>query len=549
MIRDPVAAKELSGLSRRWQTYVARVLYIGLFLTVLWTHASQLRDVRSWMSQSALAGLSRDLFNSFMMLQLVLVVLAAVSSACDLVTKEVRLGTLGLLVCTPLSPWRVTFGKWRAAMAQTASLLFCGLPILGLCSAMGGATPREVLVITAVSAAAAGLGAALSIYCSSRFRTPSTALIAATGSITLYGFLPELVGATPGGMIPGVWSTLWNHLHLVNALAVGISPIQGFPDDVDAWVAAAATTTGLSLLILRLTAARISTLSVATPAPPMVDRAFEAMDRFYEGLGPERFRKRRFFAASSEVWEDNSLLWKELKTRASGRLRNSVRIALALLIVLAVCFHLELEALWIPAWATTLIFWFLALANGASLFVKEKEERKWDILLATPLPSTRIVHAKLQAGAVPVLPVLGTILFFWGIQAGTTILRPGELSLALLAVVLPGLLAYILGAVCSLHARSLRAAFGTGFTGLLALMAAVPWLCSEFEAPDRGNRSFMSPISMIGQLVHTRRHFGYSWNDLDFGDCLPFMTIYTLLIGGLLAYLQLRFDAVTGRSE
>jgi len=31
LFQDPITSKELSGISRRWQTYAARGLYVGLF--------------------------------------------------------------------------------------------------------------------------------------------------------------------------------------------------------------------------------------------------------------------------------------------------------------------------------------------------------------------------------------------------------------------------------------------------------------------------------------------------------------------------------------
>jgi len=554
-IRDPITTKELSGLARGWQPYAARGLYIGLFGIVVWTYVSGISSQeRLWLSQSTLANLGQKVVITFLPLQMGLVILTAISSASDLVTKELRMGTLGLLVCTPLTPWRVALGKWRAAVLQSLTLLFSGVPILGACSALGGVTPRDIVAILTLSAAGASLGAAIALLCSSLFRSATTSLLVATGLFVAYLLLPVL--ASENGRQYSLEFALLGYLHVLPALVALLIP-QGRIDAPEAWISAAVVTGGLSLLLLRVTAARLTALTVRTPAPPLLTRTFDRLDRFYEGFGPERFRQVRLFSGSSGVWDQRAILWKELKTRASGRLRNSVRIAVGFLVILSL-FMSDLTTVEYAAWVTTVLLWFMALANGASLFVTEKEERKWDLLLVTPLRSADILTAKLLAGIVPVLPMVATVWCFWAVQVGVGMLRSGEVLLVIAAVGLPALAAYLAGAAASLKARSLRAAFTLALSAMTALILFVPWLIQELaprlDLPVLASldEDVHRPwIDRVGMLREVNDHGWRRWTNSDtrHPEVFSFGLAYLVLSGSILAYLYRRFNRVTGRSE
>src|SRR5205814_9042315 len=77
---DPLSVKELSGIARRWQTYVGRGLYvglIGLIVGIFWMNLSRGGD---WMSPSAYAELGRGLFYTFFAMQMVVVTFGGMSA-------------------------------------------------------------------------------------------------------------------------------------------------------------------------------------------------------------------------------------------------------------------------------------------------------------------------------------------------------------------------------------------------------------------------------------------------------------------------------------
>jgi hypothetical protein len=300
----------------------------------------------------------------------------------------------------------------------------------------------------------------------------------------------------------------------------------------------------------------LAKLAVRTPEPPVLTRTFEAMDRFYEGLGPEKIRNIRVFSGGDSVWQTRALLWKELRTRASGKLRNSVRLSLILLILSSAVFWLGLEILHALMWISAVATFLLALSNGVGLFVMEKEERKWDVLLSTPLGSGEIVQAKLVAGLVPLLPTTVLLILFWGSAGWISGFYPLEVVQALLVVIFPGLLAFAAGAASSLHAASLRGAFSVAFGGLIALFVILPVLIS-IDVPHllgRNDRDLLlcaiSPAPYLVEFGNSMAHYGggyWSRPESNFGAFSLFMALHAGALAGLFMHMNSSFNRITGR--
>ena len=537
---DPVAVKELSGTARRWQTYVTRGIYVALCGIVLWNFTDEIQNVSAARnSPSAYARLGRDIFQAFILLQSALVMLSGASAASDLLSKEVRLGTLGVLACSPLSPWRIAFGKWKAAMAQTLSLLLCGLPVLAVCVYLGGVAPGDLLSGFSISIAAACLASGVGLYFSSLFRSLAASLLVSVAVLAVYVFGPTYWDRDP------LWTPFFTHTQLAYALQYSLfqrgSSLAWL---ADAWMTACVVTLAVTLVLIRAAASRIALLAVRTPTVPWITRFFAALDRYYESHNPGNIL---LFSRGDAVWETNPLLWKELQTRASGRLRNSVRISLVLLMILALTFSVELRYLNIPIWICTLLLWFLALSNGASLFVKEKEERKWDILLATPLGSRDILGAKLLAGLVPVVPALAVLALFWLTSIAINRLTPADIAVSLMSVGLPAALAYLLGAVCSLRARSLRTSFMTALSLVAGIILGIPLLFSRYHDFTREESAWISPVPYVEVMC------GHGIRDMYYSDVGENVLKFTLIYGGtsaaLLIYLFSGFNRISGRSK
>jgi ABC-type transport system involved in multi-copper enzyme maturation permease subunit len=101
------------------------------------------------------------------------------------------------------------------------------------------------------------------------------------------------------------------------------------------------------------------------------------------------------------------------------------------------------------------LFSFLALVNGASLFAPEKEGRKIEMLLSSPISSYAIVRSKLVAGVaspesyrILALALVTAAAFSWWAEAG----------IFLIAVILFLLFVFMISAAASLHAATLQGA-------------------------------------------------------------------------------------------
>jgi len=546
LLLDPLAIKELSGSTRRWQTYAGRGFYVAGFILILWNYSDRFTQSARWMSQSEYAQLGRDLFQSFFGLQMFLATLVSVSAASDLITKEIRAGTLSILTCSPLSPARIAVGKWKAAFAQSSLMILCGAPVFAFCVYLGGATAWDLTYSLALSFASAALGAATALYFSTRFRSGVTALLVSFGVLTVYALFPLLYMDSQNRSVLG---TLTHLTHLVDAADIALNSRQSTREGEGGWISAVILTAIIVWALLRRTAARIAQLALSTPGPSLLSRIFVSLDRFYEDISPERLRGIRLLPSRDGVWETNAVIWKELQTRASGRVRNSVRISLLLLLILAGSFWISLDYLALPVFATTGILWVLSLSNETSLFVTEKEERKWDILLATPLRSAEILVAKLLAGLVPVLPTAITVVLFWTALHFTHRLEQATLFVAFSSIFFPAALAYVLGAVCSLKARSLRGAFLTALSLLAGLMVVLPAL-QTYRQSSLDRSSWYSPLATLFWLCDR----GLSnWHpttpDRILLNAALLGGLYSAILLLLLLHLFLRFDRISGRSK
>lgn len=561
LLIDPLTIKELSGISRRWQTFVGRGIFVGLLAAVVLMFWAQALLVRTNPNPSQLAAIGREMFGVYFGVQILLAALFSTSAACDLVLKEVRAGTLGLLSLTPLSSWRIAAGKWKAALAQAGTLVLAGMPILAVCVYTGGIGVMELVWSSTVTVGAILLCTSISLFYSSVFRSAAGVILITLLTLFLYIVLPAFLLFWGFGRHGEDLFILLSHVHVAYASVVSAVGMMGhvLPGTEYSWATATAV---MAFFLLLATSARITALARRTPSKPVLERAFEKVDRFMENVSPRPLRRFRLFPGSDRVWESRAMLWKELRTRASGKLRNATRIGLLLLLIVVLPLSLlfaggfgwQIPMLWISG----IVLLILAMGSGVSLFVKEKEERKWDVLLSTPLTAGEIVGAKLLGGLTSLAPLSAILLFLFSLVAWATELGPLGYLVTLGTIGLFVLFAYLLAAVASLHARTLRGAFS--FTGVLVvgILFVLPFLMSLYDAMTRTwweEDEFPYVLVTITNPATFLAPFGsyfYSWQSDAYTPLLGYFVFYVLIYGalsaGLLLYLKGRFDRVTGRS-
>jgi ABC-type transport system involved in multi-copper enzyme maturation permease subunit len=471
ILLDPLTRKEIGGFARRWQTYLGRVVYVGLIGLIVFDFWRSMTAEARYVSVSEYASLGRRLFETFFWLQFVFVSLASVFAASDLVTREANAGTLGLLVLTPLTPRAIAFGKWKAALTQSAALLLCGAPVLAICAYLGGVGPWEIAWSFSVTLGQAAMGSALGLRASALCRTATRAVLMGVLAVLAFALAPILLLFMGG--VPALFLAPFLH-PLYAAVAATASSGRGSEFLAGAWVTATPASFALAWLVVRSVAKEIDRRIVAGPDRVTVHREMPTLETYYTRAPG---RARRSLALRGGVWEDRPLLWKELATRAAGRLRPETRTTLLLLsffFIAGSCVITEGKALGFFYFLASL-FLLLATAAGASLFAPEKEGRRLEMLLSTPLTAGQIVRTKLLAGvAAPesllVLALWGLTVVGWSWWSGVAgVLIFGTVSTLFLAFT------YLLAAAASLKARSVRGAFLFTSGVVLLILVGLPF--------------------------------------------------------------------------
>lgn len=560
---NPLAGKELAGIARRWQTYVGRGLYIalvGAVVAAVWQTNVRHSDA---ISPSQAAEIGRYIFLAFFGIQMAYVALAAISVPAETILKEVRSGTLGLLALTPLTARRIVFGKWLAAMAQVGTVLLCGLPVLSVSIYLGGVGLEDLLWGFSLPVAMAMLGTSMSLLYSTIFRTGTIVILTALGTLFLWILLPMLMAF--GGRSEETF-VVFCFVHpvfsagAIAALRSG-APLQGVEHS---WWVSTLASAGVAFVLLRIAAGRVADLVVTPPGESMLTRTFKAMDRFYEGVTPKRF----VFGRDGGVWERNAMLWKELRTRASGRLRNATRIGMGLLLFVILPLsllmgdgvrHADVPALWMSA----IMLLFMAVGGATGLFAREKEERKWEILLATPVSGAAVLRAKFLAGLAGLLPLAAILaLLFTGLCAARGVGLAGWLVTGGTVGIFV-LFAYVLGMTASLRARSTRAAYSITSLVLLLLLMILPLILALWSGLTDGRwdeeefpyllvtatnpAMFLSLFSRVGY-----RYSYTSVSGLWDADVIGWFAVYAATYGTAIVLLWIsmrrRFDRWAGRN-
>ena len=287
---DPLTIKELKGLSRRWQNHVGRVIYVGLVACVLLRWWSEVAGHPGRYSNSDFAVFGRTLFEIFAPGQMILVTLAAISAGSDMITKEVRSGTLGLLDLASVSPGQIAASKWKAVMLSATTLLLCGLPVMAICVYLGGVGPWELAWSFSLTWTLAALGAAFSIRYSAICNSPLTAILKTIGVIlgSALILLPFVAG---GDLLLFVAS-------LLHPIYAAVAAARGRPGELQifGWVCSAVFSLSLTGVLLQsagLLVRRRVVEPLPTPRPMNDPELFEQNYRRLTLRGPRIVTVRR----------------------------------------------------------------------------------------------------------------------------------------------------------------------------------------------------------------------------------------------------------------
>jgi ABC-type transport system involved in multi-copper enzyme maturation permease subunit len=465
---DPVALKELRGVSRKWQTYVGRCLFVGITAYLLYEYWKEAWHGRTHLAASVsiseVARLGREIFVRCEGVSIALTVLAAVLAASDMLAREIRDGTLGILLLTDLTPQRVVLGKFKAAMMIAVALYLCSLPVLAIAVYLGGVGPQDLVRSTVFTLGLAAVGASVSLAYSARLKSGGAAVAATIPLMILW------TGATFAADALG-------RVFYENLYGSAFQVHKG-------GVATAALALGLCAVYLGRALGNVREKTGMIPGPAELAREQRGLrlGRLRDERGPRP--KQRMLRTWRAVWDSNPLLWKEFTLRPALRIREDWRTRAYVILFFFFLISWVMSAAggngFFNVWGG--FFTVIALAGGSLLFAPEKEGRQWLLLLSTPVTPVQVVRAKLLCGlifpeAMGMLLLYGLSLVVWlGFQTIYTFVTFSA------AATLFILFSYALAASVSLRSKTARGAFMTA-AGIVAFLVTVPALLSAAVRP------------------------------------------------------------------
>jgi ABC-type transport system involved in multi-copper enzyme maturation permease subunit len=389
----PVFFSEWLAISRRWQWYAARSLFVaGLLgaLTLVWWARTVAKPARSVKAQ---AEVGRLVSGAIAATQLAMVLLAAPAATAGAICLDRARGTLAHMLVTDLSSSEIVVGKLAARMVPVMGILLCVLPIPALGTLLGGIDPQLVAgsMLVTLGVAASGCAAALAL---STWGTKTHEVLLATYAawalwllaLPMWWGLRLVIG---GITAPPPWFEKANPMWLVAAPYLWPRTV-GAVDQVTffgASLLASAALTALAATQLRRVAARQDSRPCSV----------------FRSLPWTRILDRLLRLVPGPSLDANPVLWREWHRRRPSRWARGVWCLYGLMTIgLSVTLiALNADGAGVRRGVASVgngfqagIGLLLLSVSAATVLAEERVRGNLDILLATPLSTRSIVWAK-----------------------------------------------------------------------------------------------------------------------------------------------------------
>jgi ABC-type transport system involved in multi-copper enzyme maturation permease subunit len=396
----PVFAYEWLTTARRWQVYAARSLFVATLLAglvvVWWGYVAG----RTLATTRALAAVGQAVYAAVVGTQLALVMMAAPAATAGSICLDKARGALTHLLVTDLSDAEIVLGKLAARLVPVLGLVGCALPVMALCTLLGGIDPVALAGAFLVTLGVAVLGCTLALTFSVWAGKTHEVLLAtyAVWAVWLLVAPTWWAFAAPGPVwlegIDPFWLALAPTWH---SGAVDLGARFVF---LAAMLALSTALAGVAILRLRAVAAR---------------QAGRTERRRRRG---ERWRPRWW---PGPTLDGNPVLWREWHRRRPSWWGRIVWWLYAVVSVIFTALSIS-EIVQTPPFNSELplfvvgfqvsIGLLLLSVTAATTLAEERVRGSLDVLLATPLSSRSIVWGKWWGTfrSVPALAVLPALI-------------------------------------------------------------------------------------------------------------------------------------------
>lgn len=208
----PIVERELRGAARGKALYRWRTLIVGLGLGLM-----ALLTVSMASSGTPAEVQGRRLFNALVAVSWIYAALAAVATTSDIISREKREGTLGLLFLTDLRGTDIIFGKLAASSLNLIYGLLGLLPLLAIPVMLGGISIETGLLATLSVLNLLFVALSVGMLVSSLSWDERRATFAAIISLLVLVFGPMLLG--------GLWIWMYGRGPLFLYLISSLSPL------------------------------------------------------------------------------------------------------------------------------------------------------------------------------------------------------------------------------------------------------------------------------------------------------------------------------------
>lgn len=178
---SPVTRQELADRFRGTRGGLVITGYVTLLALGLMLLYLVMSSIARFDGGVSYAAVGRSMFDSFMGIQLAVVMFFGAGYAASQIANEREKRTLPLLQITSLTPLGIVAGKWWAVTAWQVLLLVVGMPLAAAAAFFGGVTLTNVVVSTLYMVVVVAAFSAVAIAVSAMMQRTTTAIVVTYG--------------------------------------------------------------------------------------------------------------------------------------------------------------------------------------------------------------------------------------------------------------------------------------------------------------------------------------------------------------------------------
>ncbi|HLJ96094.1 MAG TPA: ABC transporter permease subunit [Gemmataceae bacterium] len=591
----PVFAYDVVRSARRGRQVIARSAYGGIVLAALlcayslWfgdtIHAFRDLFAQAALPANALARFASVFFGAFVAIQLLATLALTPAYTAGVIAQEKQRGTLDALLATALDSREIVAGLLLSRLANLASLIITGLPILSLMILWGGIDPELVLAVfvgtglTMISLA--GLSLLQSVYATRPRDAVLRTYLFIFAFLVLTGFLevalvwagrlgwnPVLDHTLIPGDVPVTFRDGLEGLCIANPFVFILQLRQGAGGSVSltllTWYHL--RDYGLFHLLVAIICIALAVLRIRSVAQRQAGRkTTEPIDI------QVRRRKRRIRPGRGHRVAGRGMLWKETVVEARpgrgalGWLWLGVRVTVLFWLAIHICFHLgrwiptgpndelvQLTNVWVRL-VTVVMGGFMLLGvaiRAAGSVSGERDRQTLDGLLVTPLPNRTLLFAKWLGSILSMRGAWLRLGVVWGIGIVLGALHPLAVGCLVLVWFLYAAVSSSVGLWASVVTPSAhRAMISTVLLVLGAIL--VPLVVVHFWlglGDPPAEMLALMPLHLLSGLAFSKQEYTQAAGILAKLWTLGIpLGLWALAAAGLYLLAGYRFRALTGR--